>query len=60
MLRSKLRVIWQGFRQMTGDDAFERYLRHHAAAHPEEPPLDRKAFFKQHETRKWEQPRRCC
>ena len=52
--------LWRFIRRLSGDDAYERYLAHHAAAHPEEPPLSRKAFFKQEQERKWAGVRRCC
>jgi len=47
-------------RQVSGDDAYERYLAHHAAAHAGEPPLSRKAFFVEDQERKWGGVRRCC
>jgi uncharacterized short protein YbdD (DUF466 family) len=47
-------------RQLSGDDAYERYLRHHARAHPDEPPLSRTVFFRREQDRKWNGVRRCC
>jgi uncharacterized short protein YbdD (DUF466 family) len=47
-------------RQLSGDDAYERYLVHHARAHPAEKPLTRKEFFKREQERKWGGVRRCC
>lgn len=55
-----LRRLWLFVRRLSGDDAYERYLKHHAAAHPGEPPLSRKALFKLEQERKWEGVRRCC
>lgn len=56
-----LRKIWKGLRQMTGDDAYERYLAHWQACHAEAgAPLTRKAFFKAEQARKWNGVRRCC
>lgn len=55
-----LNRIWQFIRRVSGDDAYERYLRRHAEAHPQEPSLDRKAFFRQEQDRKWNGIRRCC
>ena len=52
--------IWQFIRRLSGDDAYERYLRHHAEAHPHQPLLDRSAFFKQELDRKWSGVKRCC
>ncbi|MDP3362355.1 MAG: YbdD/YjiX family protein, partial [Methylobacter sp.] len=44
---SKVKAFWRGVRHLSGDDAYERYLQHHAAHHPAETPLTKAAFFKQ-------------
>jgi len=46
-------------RAVSGDDAYERYLTHHARAHTG-PPLSRKAFYEEREQRKWSGVSRCC
>ena len=51
---------WQALRAATGDDAYERYLEHHAAAHPAEAPLSPRAFFAEEQERRWNGVRRCC
>lgn len=55
-----LRAFWAGFRNVLGDDAFERYLERHMRIHPNVPPLDRKTFFKAELERRWTGIRRCC
>ncbi|HVC30125.1 MAG TPA: YbdD/YjiX family protein, partial [Steroidobacteraceae bacterium] len=50
-------VRW--LRALSGDDAYERYLTHHARAH-EGPPLSRRAFYRERESRKWSGISRCC
>lgn len=55
-----LHKIWQFIRRLSGDDAYERYLRHHAEAHPDEPVLSAKAFFKREQENQWNGVRRCC
>lgn len=52
--------VWRYIRRLSGDDAYERYLAHHAAAHAGEPPLSRKEYFKREQERKWGGIRRCC
>ena len=52
--------LWRAIRRLSGDDAYERYRAHHSAAHPGEPELSRKAFFKREQERKWNGVRRCC
>ncbi len=57
-----MRRLWAGFRTMTGDDAYERYLAHwrvqHAGSGGE--PLDRAAFWREEQQRKWHGIKRCC
>ena len=55
-----LRKLWTFIRRLSGDDAYERYLAHHAAAHAGEAPLSRKEYFKREQERKWGGVRRCC
>jgi uncharacterized short protein YbdD (DUF466 family) len=51
---------WRNIRQLSGDDAYERYLQHHAEYHVDEPPLSREAFFEEWQERKWNGVKRCC
>lgn len=46
-------------RAVSGDDAYERYLTHHARVHAGPPP-SRKAFYEEREQRKWSGVSRCC
>ena len=46
-------------RAISGDDAYERYLIHHARSH-EGPPMSRRAFYEEREKRKWSGVSRCC
>ena len=57
-----LRRGWRWLREVSGDDAYERYLAHWHALHRADAaePLDRAAFFKMEQRRKWEGVRRCC
>jgi uncharacterized short protein YbdD (DUF466 family) len=54
------RACWRALRTLSGDDAYERYRVHHLAAHPELPPLSRKAFYVDEQQRKWGSINRCC
>lgn len=59
-------MFWASVRQLSGDDAYERYLQHYAEHHqldsPEvsEPPLSKEAFFKAWQDKKWTGVKRCC
>ncbi len=55
-----LRQFWRAIRHLSGDDAYERYLAHHAVCHAMAPPLTRKEYFRRREDEKWGGIRRCC
>lgn len=57
---ASLKKAWQLLRELSGDDAYERYVRHHAIHHAEEPLLNRQEFFKQAQQKKWHGVKRCC
>lgn len=59
-LSTLLRRGWQMLRELSGDDAYERYLAHHAACHAQTAPLSRREYFRRREQQKWEGVRRCC
>jgi uncharacterized short protein YbdD (DUF466 family) len=61
-MRVALQRIWALLREVTGDDAYERYLAHWRAAHPADGtrPLDRSSFYREEQRRKWDGVRRCC
>jgi uncharacterized short protein YbdD (DUF466 family) len=56
----KLKTLWQLIRQLSGDDAYERYLLHHASYHPEQIVLNKAEFFKRQQENKWNGVKRCC
>ena len=71
LMLNKLKNAWknirQNIRQLSGDDAYERYLAHYAEFHAVEandgniePALSREAFFKEWQTSKWKGIKRCC
>jgi uncharacterized short protein YbdD (DUF466 family) len=56
-----IKIFWQAIRQLSGDDAYERYLRHHAEHHSVDgEPLSKQAFFKKWQDDKWRGVKRCC
>lgn len=64
MLVNKIKQIWHSIRHLSGDDAYERYLKHHAAFHATsvDAPiaLSRKDFFKLWQENRWKGVNRCC
>ena len=51
---------WRYLREVSGDDAYERYLAHHAAKHAGEKPMTPKAYFAERQRQKWSGVTRCC
>jgi len=62
MLLAKLKKAWKGIRRLSGDDAYEQYLKHFTEHHACDggEPLSRSAFFKQWQDKKWTGIKRCC
>ena len=59
-MKMVLQVLWRWLRAVTGDDAYEQYLRRHERVHPDVPPLSREAFFESQLLQKWSSVNRCC
>jgi uncharacterized short protein YbdD (DUF466 family) len=61
-----LKNLWARVRQLSGDDAYERYLQHYAEHHQSgsvgeaEPLMTKEAFFKEWQDKKWTGVKRCC
>ena len=54
-MQNRLHAIWRGIRQLSGDDAYERYFRHYAEHHADnqQPPLSKAEFFKRWQDGRW-------
>jgi uncharacterized short protein YbdD (DUF466 family) len=63
-LFKSLKIFWSSVRQLSGDDAYERYLQHYAEHHQNdlgaEPPYTKEVFFKEWQDKKWTGVKRCC
>jgi uncharacterized short protein YbdD (DUF466 family) len=59
-MSGRLAALWALVRRVTGDDAYDRYLAHHRAVHPERAPLPRREWFRREQERAWGGVRRCC
>jgi uncharacterized short protein YbdD (DUF466 family) len=53
-------AFWRVARTVCRDDAYERYLAHHRAAHPNAAPLSPREFYLREQQRKWSGISRCC
>lgn len=52
--------VWYAIRELSGDDAYDRYLAHHAICQPDVAPLARKDFFQYQQQKRWGGIQRCC
>lgn len=59
-MNARLHALLRWLRRASGDDAYERYLAHCRQHHPQQPLLDRRAFYLAEQERKWNGVRRCC
>lgn len=63
-----VKTFWSTVRRLSGDDAYEQYLKHYAETHATTgehsesvaPLLSREEFFKQWQDSKWKGVKRCC
>jgi uncharacterized short protein YbdD (DUF466 family) len=53
-------TFWRFLKELSGEDAYDRYLAHWHTHHAGEQPLSRAEFFKAEQERKWNGIRRCC
>ncbi len=59
-LGGAMAAVLRWLRALSGDDAYERYLAHHARAHEGAAPASRRAFYAAREAAKWGGISRCC
>jgi uncharacterized short protein YbdD (DUF466 family) len=59
-MKQRLIDLWKLMRALATDDAYERYLAHHAQAHDGERLLSRREFYLGAQQRKWTGVSRCC
>ena len=60
MILRALALFWNVIRSLSTDDAYDKYLAHHAAAHQGERPLSRREFYLRQQQEKWTGVSRCC
>jgi uncharacterized short protein YbdD (DUF466 family) len=59
-MKQHFKTLWQFVRSLATDDAYERYVAHHAQAHGDTTLLNRRAFYLRQQQRKWSGVQRCC
>jgi uncharacterized short protein YbdD (DUF466 family) len=60
MILRSLASVWSVIRSLSTDDAYDKYLAHHTAAHQGERPLSRREFYVRQQQQKWTGVSRCC
>ncbi|MCC7546522.1 MAG: YbdD/YjiX family protein [Burkholderiales bacterium] len=60
LLWRTLWLTWGFVRQISGDDAYERYLGHMTRMHPGRQPMTRAEHFAWRQEQKWNRLSRCC
>lgn len=60
LLWFRLWSLWRFVRQVSGDDAYERYLAHMRETHPGLPIMQPKDFHQAQLEQKWSRVSRCC
>lgn len=58
--RTLLSSVWRAIRELSGDDAYERYIVQCASNYTDTTPLARKDFFLYQQQQKWSGIQRCC
>lgn len=51
---------WGLIRTLATDDAYDKYLAHHAESHADCQPMSRRAFYLNQQQCKWTGVSRCC
>ena len=59
-MSQRLRELWKLLRALATDDAYEKYLAHHAQAHSGARPMPRREFYLRQQQSKWSGVSRCC
>ena len=59
-LLQPLRSLWEYLREISGDNAYDRYLGVHAATHPDRPPMGRGEFYRLRQGEKYNNPGSRC
>ena len=55
-----LSAAWAFVRQVSGDDAYERYVEHMLGEHPERALMQRDQYYRFRTEQKWNRITRCC
>ena len=54
------RYAWEYLREISGENAYDRYLQAHMATHPDKPPMSRGEFYRHRQDEKYNNPGSRC
>jgi uncharacterized short protein YbdD (DUF466 family) len=60
MPQNPLRAIWEYLKEISGENAYDRYLQAHLATHPDKPPMSRAEFYRHRQDEKYSNPGSRC
>jgi len=52
-MANPLRSIWEYLKEISGENAYDRYLAVHTATHPGKPPMSRGEFYRARQDEKY-------
>jgi uncharacterized short protein YbdD (DUF466 family) len=55
-----IRSAWWYLKEVSGENAYDRYLAVHASTHPGRPPMSRGEFYRQRQDEKYGDPGSRC
>ena len=55
-----VRSAWEYLKEISGENAYDRYRAVHTATHPDKPPMDRGEFYRWRQDEKYNNPGSRC
>ena len=55
-----IKYAWEYLKEISGENAYDRYLAVHAAIHPGKPPMGRGEFYRRRQDEKYNNPGSRC
>jgi len=59
-LGAALRYAWDYLKEVSGENAYDHYLRRHRATHPGKPPMSRREFYRRRQDERFSNPGSRC
>ena len=59
-LLKPFRYAWEYLKEISGENAYDRYVMVHMATHPEKPPMSRGEFYRHRQDEKYNKPGSRC